>query len=68
VDAAASASAALAAESLFLEVAVDNAAAIGLYRAAGFTEAGRRRGYYTKTEDARVDALIMRRDLNRAPA
>ncbi len=42
-------------ESVSLEVRASNAAAIALYRAAGFTEAGRRKGFYTKpTEDALV--------------
>ncbi|MDH2325321.1 GNAT family N-acetyltransferase [Cereibacter sp. SYSU M97828] len=46
------------AETAFLEVAADNAAAIRLYVAAGFAEVGRRRGYYAGT-----DAIVMRRDL-----
>ncbi len=41
-----------------LEVAVDNTAAIGLYRAAGFTDEGHRRGYY-RTPAGPVDALIL---------
>ncbi len=42
-------------ESVSLEVRASNAAAIALYRAAGFAEAGRRKGFYTKpTEDALV--------------
>lgn len=47
---------------LFLEVRVDNAAAIALYLAEGFAEIGRRRGYY---DNGRVDALVMRRELTR---
>ena len=47
---------------LFLEVAVDNAPAIGLYRAFGFTGEGRRRGYY-QGPDGAVDALILGRDI-----
>jgi ribosomal-protein-alanine N-acetyltransferase len=47
---------------LFLEVAVDNAPAIGLYRAFGFTDEGRRRGYYQGPNGA-VDALILARDI-----
>jgi len=47
---------------LFLEVAIDNAAAIGLYRALGFTDQGRRRGYYRGPNGA-VDALILGRDI-----
>jgi len=55
----------LGAESLFLEVAEDNAAAIALYAGAGFAQVGRRRGYYARKGAAPVDALVMRRDLNR---
>jgi [ribosomal protein S18]-alanine N-acetyltransferase len=47
---------------LILEVAVDNAPAIGLYRAFGFTDEGRRRGYYQGPNGA-VDALILGRDI-----
>ncbi len=50
----------------YLEVRHDNAAAISLYRAAGFVDAGRRTGYYA-TADGRRDALIMARDLVDAP-
>lgn len=55
------------AEAMFLEVALDNAAAIGLYRRAGFDEVGRRPGYYDRGGGQRADALVMRRDLNTAP-
>jgi [ribosomal protein S18]-alanine N-acetyltransferase len=55
------------ASSLWLEVAVDNAAALGLYRSLGFSEAGRRPGYYARPGGA-VDALVMRRPLNSGPA
>ena len=42
-------------ESVSLEVRASNTAAIELYRKAGFAEAGRRKGFYTKpTEDALV--------------
>jgi ribosomal-protein-alanine N-acetyltransferase len=47
---------------LFLEVAVDNDAAIGLYRALGFTDEGRRRSYYAGPHGP-VDALILGRDI-----
>ncbi len=47
---------------LFLEVAIDNIAAIGLYRAFGFTDAGRRPGYY-RNATGTVDALILARDI-----
>ena len=42
-----------------LEVAVDNVAALALYAGLGFSEAGRRAGYY-KRPGGRVDALVMR--------
>lgn len=47
----------------FLEVAADNAPAIALYQATGFTPCGRRRGYYRRPDAAAVDALIYARDL-----
>lgn len=47
------------AEALHLEVAHDNAAALALYRAAGFVEAGRRPGYYAREEGPAADALIL---------
>lgn len=47
---------------LFLEVAASNAPAQALYRASGFTEAGRRKGYY-KRRDGLEDAIVMRREL-----
>ncbi len=58
--------AAQGAGTVFLEVAEDNAAALALYRAAGFTEAGRRRGYYRTPEGRAVDALVLRRDTGEA--
>jgi ribosomal-protein-alanine N-acetyltransferase len=45
---------------MFLEVRVDNAAAITLYEREGFVEVGRRPGYYDR---GRVDAVVMRRVL-----
>ncbi|MBA4794767.1 MAG: ribosomal protein S18-alanine N-acetyltransferase [Phenylobacterium sp.] len=51
------------ADNLFLEVAQDNPAAQALYRSLGFAEAGRRAGYYARAE-RRIDALVMRLDLN----
>jgi [ribosomal protein S18]-alanine N-acetyltransferase len=44
---------------LFLEVAADNVAALALYRAHGFMEVGRRRGYYSG-----IDALVLARGLS----
>ncbi|OEJ64347.1 hypothetical protein BEN30_16725 [Magnetovibrio blakemorei] len=46
-------------ETIFLEVAVDNGNAIGLYQTLGFVETGRRPGYYVRENGPRVDALIM---------
>ena len=48
---------------VFLEVGARNAAAIGLYRRAGFAEVGRRAAYYHHGDGA-ADALVMRRALN----
>jgi len=49
------------AERLLLEVAEDNGPARALYFACGFSEFGRRRGYYA---DGKVDALVLARDLS----
>ncbi len=46
----------------FLEVAEDNAPARALYRAAGWRETGRRRGYYQRPTGP-VDAITMARPL-----
>lgn len=64
VEAAAGMAATLGAEEMFLEVAVDNPAALALYEAAGFARVGRRPGYYARTDGADVDAVVMRRELN----
>jgi ribosomal-protein-alanine N-acetyltransferase len=49
---------------LMLEVADDNAAARALYGGAGFTETGRRRGYYSARPGAAVrDALVLSKAL-----
>jgi [ribosomal protein S18]-alanine N-acetyltransferase len=50
-------------DTAFLEVAEDNLAARTLYTRAGFTEAGRRRGYYRTPAGHAVDALVLRRML-----
>ncbi|NLF55426.1 MAG: ribosomal protein S18-alanine N-acetyltransferase [Thauera phenolivorans] len=47
--------------SFFLEVRPSNAAALALYRSAGFEAAGRRRGYYPAAGNGeREDAIVMR--------
>lgn len=51
------------ARSMFLEVAADNRAAIALYRALGFVQAGRRRGYYRRAPQPAADALVLRLDI-----
>ena len=54
------------AQTLFLEVAADNAAALRLYEGLGFELAGRRKGYYDRgAVSPRIDALVMRLCLNR---
>ena len=54
-------------QAMFLEVAADNQAALGLYRGAGFEQVGRRRGYYAGPAGT-TDALVLRRELNSPPA
>lgn len=49
---------------LFLEVAHDNVAARALYAKAGFSEAGRRAGYYGRRDGSRVDALVLTKTLS----
>ena len=44
---------------LFLEVAIDNAPALALYRSYGFEEVGRRNRYYRRPDGSRVDAILM---------
>ena len=48
---------------LFLEVAADNQAALGLYRSSGFGVVGRRAGYFPRGDGPAVDGLTMRADL-----
>ncbi len=55
--------AAAGAQTLFLEVAVDNPAAIALYEGLGFRRAGVRKGYYARKHAERADAVVMRLDL-----
>jgi ribosomal-protein-alanine N-acetyltransferase len=57
--------AALGAESLFLEVAADNGAAIALYAALSFKSAGRRARYYARSGAVPVDALVLMKRLAR---
>ena len=47
------------AESIWLDVRASNAAAIALYRSAGFADIGWRKGYYASAE-GREDAMMMR--------
>jgi len=47
-------------ETVFLEVAVDNLAALALYNRAGFQPAGVRKAYYSRTGAPPVDACILR--------
>lgn len=44
----------------FLEVAEDNIPAISLYKREGFVSEGRRRDYYRRSGNIRVDALVFR--------
>ena len=50
------------ARELFLEVAADNTAAIGLYQNAGYDQIATRTGYYRKPDGVQVDALIFRKE------
>ena len=52
----------------FLEVAVDNEAAITLYELMGFERTGVRKAYYDLGPAGFMDALVMRLDLNAAAA
>jgi ribosomal-protein-alanine N-acetyltransferase len=47
------------AKRIFLDVAEDNEAALALYRKLGFVEVGRRKRYYERHGQERVDALTL---------
>ena len=51
------------ARACFLEVAADNAAALGLYRGAGYADAGRRPAYFRRPDGSRCDAIVLCRAL-----
>ena len=62
VDAAADEAQDLGAETLHLEVAADNAAALAFYERCDFLPVGRRRGYYRRSTGS-VDAILLSRTL-----
>ena len=47
----------------FLEVAVDNDAAIHLYRSEGYADAGWRKDYYEGPTGAKLSCLVLRKEL-----
>ncbi|MBA3999520.1 GNAT family N-acetyltransferase [Brevundimonas sp.] len=49
---------------LFLEVAHDNPAALGLYGSRGFEPVGKRPDYYVRPDGSRADALILALNLS----
>ena len=52
----------------FLEAAVDNAAACGLYASLGYRQVGRRPGYYARPGQPARDALVFSKHIGtRAP-
>ena len=55
------------AETVFLEVSSENPAAIALYGATGFRQAGKRRAYYHSPDGRAVDALVLQQDLGANP-
>ncbi|MEM6481339.1 MAG: GNAT family N-acetyltransferase [Pseudomonadota bacterium] len=48
---------------VFLEVASDNLAALGLYATLGFKRVGLRERYYHRSEEVPVDAIVLRKSL-----
>lgn len=67
MTAAIGAARAAGADSMFLEVDVGNAAAVGLYESLAFERAGLRKAYYDRGPGPRADALVMRLDLTQRP-
>jgi ribosomal-protein-alanine N-acetyltransferase len=55
--------AALGVRKVFLEVDERNVSALRLYRHAGFSEVGRRKGYYPNAAGGPTAALVLRRNL-----
>jgi ribosomal-protein-alanine N-acetyltransferase len=55
--------AALGVRKVFLEVDEGNVSALRLYRHAGFSEVGRRKGYYPNAAGGPTAALVLRRNL-----
>ena len=54
------------AQTMFLEVGEDNTAAKALYATCGYTQVGRRPGYYLPKDAAPIAALVMRKELKPA--
>lgn len=52
------------AETIFLEVAANNATAIGLYRSVGFIDSGFRKDYYRTPDGTQIDALLLQLPLS----
>ena len=48
---------------MFLEVAENNVAALGLYQKLGYVETGRRKGYYKQEDGNTTDALVMSKEI-----
>ena len=63
MTAAVGAARAAGAADMFLEVDVDNTAAVTLYEGLGFVRSGLRKAYYDRGANGRADALVMRLDL-----
>lgn len=55
---------AAAAKTLFLEVAIDNPAALRLYETTGFRATGGRPAYFRRGSGPAADAVVMRLDLS----